>query len=247
MKWMRVGGALVLFLIAVQAASTADKAVARSPKEALQAFNDLIGPWRATGTPEGTQQEKQRGFWTESMDWAWQFKGNDTRLQFTQDKGKYFTKGDLRYLPDKDLYQLDLVTPGKETLSFEGAFKDNRLTLERSDEAKKETQRLTFTFLHANRFLYRYEVKPADKAAFAKVYEVGVTKQDVAFAGPADNQPECIVSGGLGKIPVTYKGQTYYVCCTGCRDAFKDDPEKYLKEYAERKAKEKKDSKTKEP
>ena len=46
-------------------------------------------------------------------------------------------------------------------------------------------------------------------------------------------------SGGRGTIPVTYKGQTYYVCCTGCRDAFKEDPEKYLKEYAERKAKEK--------
>ena len=50
-----------------------------------------------------------------------------------------------------------------------------------------------------------------------------------------------IVSGGLGKIKVSYKGQTYYVCCTGCQEAFKDDPEKYLKEYAERKAKEAKE------
>jgi YHS domain-containing protein len=38
-------------------------------------------------------------------------------------------------------------------------------------------------------------------------------------------------------MPVTYKGQTYYVCCTGCRDAFNETPEKYIKEFLERKAK----------
>ena len=38
---------------------------------------------------------------------------------------------------------------------------------------------------------------------------------------------------------VTYKGKDYYVCCSGCRDEFKANPEKYIKE-AEAKAKEKK-------
>jgi YHS domain-containing protein len=42
---------------------------------------------------------------------------------------------------------------------------------------------------------------------------------------------------------VLYKGKTYYVCCSGCRDAFKDDPEKYIKEFEERKAKEAKEKK----
>ena len=74
--------------------------------------------------------------------------------------------------------------------------------------------------------------------AFAPVFQVGATKEGVEFAGD-DGKPECVVSGGLGTMPVTYKGKTYYVCCTGCRDAFKDDPEKFIKE-AEAKAKEKK-------
>ena len=26
-----------------------------------------------------------------------------------------------------------------------------------------------------------------------------------------------------------YKGKTYYVCCSGCRDAFNENPEKFLK------------------
>ncbi len=245
MKSLRIGVVGVLALVAATAGPAADAPAKRSPKEALQAFNDLIGAWRGTGMPEGTQQEKQRGFWIESQEWTWQFKGDDAWMNLTIDKGKYFTKGELRYLPDKDLFQLTLVTPDKDSLVFEGPFKDAKLTLERADDKKKEAQRVVVSLLHANRFLFRYDVKPEGRTDFKAVYQVGVTKEGVAFAGAADNQPECVVSGGLGKIAVTYKGQTYYVCCSGCRDAFKDDPEKYIKEFEERKAKEKKEKKEK--
>ena len=43
-----------------------------------------------------------------------------------------------------------------------------------------------------------------------------------------DGRPECIVSGGLGTIKVSYQGQTYYVCCGGCRDEFYASPQKYI-------------------
>ena len=42
--------------------------------------------------------------------------------------------------------------------------------------------------------------------------------------------PECIVSGGLGTMKVSYNGKEYWVCCSGCRDEFKENPEKYIKE-----------------
>jgi YHS domain-containing protein len=49
-----------------------------------------------------------------------------------------------------------------------------------------------------------------------------------------------VVSGGKGTMPVSYKGKTYYVCCSGCRDEFKENPEKYIAEYeAKLKAKKK--------
>jgi YHS domain-containing protein len=134
-----------------------------------------------------------------------------------------------------------MTTPAKIALDFEGKLKDNVLTVERQDEAKMETQRLVLSMFHGTRFIYRYEVKPQGRVSFAKLYSVGCTKEGVAFAGPGDTHPECVVSGGLGKIKVTYKGETYYVCCTGCQEAFKDEPEKYLKEYKERKAKEAKE------
>jgi hypothetical protein len=38
-----------------------------------------------------------------------------------------------------------------------------------------------------------------------------------------------------GGSPV--KGKTYYVCCSGCRSEFNANPEKYIKEYEEAKAK----------
>jgi hypothetical protein len=207
----------------------------RRPKDALQVFNDLIGTWRGTGQPEGTKAEKQRGFWTETLTWEWQFKGDDAWLTVAFDKGKYFTQGELHYLPAKGQYELKVQTPAKETLTFAGPFGDGRLTLDRTDE-KGETQRLVVTLLHHNRFLYRYEVKPPERPQFVKVYQVGATKEGVPFAD-GEAGPECIVSGGLGTIKVTYKGETYYVCCSGCRRAFQDEPEKYIKEYQEKKAK----------
>jgi hypothetical protein len=227
-----------LLLIGLIGLASADESVPKkSPKEALQAFQDLIGTWRGTGEPQqGTREEKQKGFWTESINWAWQFKGDDTFLKAVFEKSKHYTSAELRYLPSTEHYRLLLQTTGKESVTFEGQKKNNRLILERTDEGRKETQRLTINLLHANRYLFRYEVKPADQAVFTIVYQVGATKEGVAFAG-GDGKPECVVSGGLGTMPVVYKGKTYYVCCTGCRDAFKDEPEKYIKEFEARKNK----------
>jgi YHS domain-containing protein len=33
-----------------------------------------------------------------------------------------------------------------------------------------------------------------------------------------------------------HKGETYYVCCSGCRDAFNENPEKYITEFKAKKA-----------
>ena len=102
------------------------------------------------------------------------------------------------------------------------------------DAASKETQRVVVTMLHETRFLYRYETRPEGRAGFNPQFQVGATREGVAFAS-GDKKPECVVTGGLGTMKVTYKGKDYYVCCSGCRDAFKDEPEKYIKEYEAKK------------
>ena len=216
-----------------------DPAKPATAKEGLQALNVLVGSWKGTGTPEGTREEKAAGLWSETIAWSWQFKGDDAWLTTTFEKGKHYTKGELRYSVEKAQYQLVLTTPDKSTQPFAGELKDKVLTLDRTDAPAGEDQRLVFSLLHANRYLYRFETRPAGSPlGFVKKFQVGATKEGVPFAD-VPKGPECIVSGGLGTMKVSYMGKEYYVCCTGCRDAFKDDPEKYLKE-AEKKAKDKK-------
>lgn len=239
MKLLHLIPALIGLTVLVQAADTPG---AKSAKDALKPFNELIGSWKALGVPEGTREQKQKGLWNETIQWEWQFKGQDCWLTVEFGKGKYFVDGQLRYLPAKDQYQLTLTTLDKETLVFTGALKQHILALERQDEKKQETQRVVISLLHDNRYLYHYEVKAAEKFSFSKQYQVGATKQGVPFAvGAGESGPECVVSGGPPVTKVAYKGQTYYVCCGGCRDAFKEEPEKYIKEYEERKAKEAKE------
>lgn len=235
---MRKAVSAVLMILTICAgASPGDMPAKPNAKAALQTFNDLIGSWKGTGTPEGTPSEIRRGFWTETIAWEWQIKKDDVFLKASFEKGKHFTGGELRYLPDKDVYQFKVRTPEKETLSFKGPFKDQVLTLERQDKEKPETQRLILTLLHSNRFLYRYEIKSANRPVFVKRYEVGATKEGESFTGAAATIPECIVSGGKGRLTLEYKGATYYFCCSGCRDAFQENPDKYIKEAEAKKTK----------
>ncbi len=236
MKRLRTAPLLLLVIAVGPAALPADAPVKRTAKEALQPFNVLIGPWRGTGVPSGTRAEQQRGFWSETFSWEWQFKGSDAWLKLAVAKGKYLDGGELRYVPDRDLYRLTVRTTAKDTLTFEGRLKEHVLTLERADEKKNEKQRFVITLLHVERHLYRYDTKPAGRSLFSKVYQVGATREGVEFA-KGDGRPECVVSGGLGTIAVAYRGETYYVCCGGCRTEFNADPAKYIKEYQEKKKK----------
>jgi hypothetical protein len=233
MTRVRLAGVAVLFVLLAAVGFADDKPAQRTPKEALQAVQGLIGSWTGSGLPEGTREEKQKGLWEETIRWEWQFKDKDTFLKATFEKGKYFATTELRYLPEKDAYQLTATTPAKDTLVYEGQLKDKKLTLERTDDKSKEEQRLTINLLHDNYYRYTYEVKPSEKPAYKMLYQVGAKSNDVPFT-EVDHSKDCVVSGGLGKIPVMYMGKTYYVCCGGCKDAFNAEPAKYVKEFEER-------------
>jgi hypothetical protein len=228
MNPVRVAALLVL-AIGIGGASGADPP-RRTPREALQAFNDLVGSWRITGEPAGQPRE----FWQEKVAWQWRFQGKEAWLQAQFDKGRCFSTAELHYLPGRDAFRLSVHTTAGRKLVFEGPLADRRLVVQRHDDATGEDQRLVLRLLHFNRHLVRYETRPAGRTTFTAAWQTGATKEGVPFASQ-DNGPECVVSGGLGTIPLTYKGRTYYVCCTGCRDAFRDEPKKYVREYEARK------------
>ena len=89
-----------------------------------------------------------------------------------------------------------------------------------------------------DRLLVLLEKKSPASDQFVRLAEVGYTRQGSGF-GQGTSGRECVVTGGLGTIEVTHKGQTYYVCCTGCRDYFYEKPDEILAEYVARKAAEK--------
>ncbi len=223
LKWLAV---LLPAFICVSFGHSESPSSEKNPREALKPFNNLIGNWKGTGIPYGTRSQAQKGFWIENQEWSWKFKGDDSWLEVNFDKGKYFLGGELRYLPKSKEFSLELKTKDNQMVTYKGKLQDKTLSLKRVDGPAKS--RLVFRFLHSNRYLYRYDEIPADRNLYQRIYQVGVTKKGVPFV-KGDGRPECIVSGGLGTTAVTYKGETYYVCCGGCRDEFYANPEQYVK------------------
>ncbi len=77
------------------------------------------------------------------------------------------------------------------------------------------------------------ESEDAERHTFAKLGEVGYTREGVSFAA-GESYPLCIVTEGRGTTQVSYKGKTYWVCCSGCKDLFNENPESVLAEAAAR-------------
>ncbi|MBX7104502.1 MAG: YHS domain-containing protein [Gemmataceae bacterium] len=202
--------------------------------EALQKFNDFIGEWKGNGGPDKPKVDPRDPVWKESIRWSWKFQGDDSWLTFNVKDGKHIKWGEVRYRPATSDYELTLSDLKDQKTTFTGRRDDKGyFTFERTDPGSGETQQVVMnTAAEGVRFVYRYAVKPKGRTVYTKVWQVQAGKEGEALGakqGSGNKGPECIVTGGLGTITVSYKGQTYYVCCTGCKDAFESNPEKYIK------------------
>jgi YHS domain-containing protein len=209
------------------AAPTADQ---KKTKEALRELQDFIGGWKGNGQTK-TRPGPRDPFWSETVRWSWKFKGDDCWLTVDFAGGKFLKGAELRYLVKTKKYQLT-GTPveGKDKLVFEGALNDDKLVLERTDPKTKAVLRITMNLAAEGiRLIYRVERKPG--TLWNLEYMVATTKEGEALAGKAAKGPECVVSGGKGTMTVSYNGETFWVCCTGCRDAFNENPKKYVDEF----------------
>jgi YHS domain-containing protein len=199
-------------------------------KKALQEVQDFIGLWNLEGTQKvGAKTEA----WKEKVTWGWKFKDGDAwiTVQFGDEgKGKYFSTGELRYSVAKKKYVLTLIGTDKTEQTFEGDLaKTGGLKLERKDAKTGDVYRLTMnTLADGIRFQAKFEKQDGGKGLFSNVFAMNGNKDGESIAG-GSKKPECIVSGGAANIAVSYKGKTYYVCCTGCKDEFNANPEKYTK------------------
>jgi hypothetical protein len=200
-------------------------------KEALLELQDYVGGWKGSGTSE----KSKTAIWKEECTWGWKFKGTDSWLVLEFKESKFFKGGELKFLTDKKVYQLTLTDKNDKPLVFTGEIKKKYLTLERLDPVTKETQQLKWNLATGgDRLVLTSWVKAENRTDYTKEWQIGMTREGVSLAS-AKKLPECIVTGGLGTMTVSFKGQSYYVCCSGCRDAFNENPEKYIKEWEAKK------------
>ncbi len=151
----------------------------------------------------------------------------------TVEKGKYLKSAALHPAKDPGTFRLDAILADGTKRSFSGkAGEKNALPLRADVPPDGGLARITLTPLHDTRLLILLETEDGS-GNFGRLGEVGYTRQGVAFAS-GETGPVCIVTEGRGTIQVKYKGQTYYVCCSGCKELFDDDPEAVLAEAAKR-------------
>lgn len=197
---------------------------------ALKPYGGLVGPWKGAGLP---RRGSTKGSWSEAATWAWSLSADSAALELKLDGGKYFRSARLRPGKEPKSFVADVVLADRSTRAFAGESGPREALVLTSDGPPADSlARLTLTPLHETRFLLLLESKDAD-GTYSRLGEVGYTRQGVAFAA-GDSSPACIVTEGRGTIAVKYQGKAYYVCCSGCKELFDEDPAKVIAQADER-------------
>jgi YHS domain-containing protein len=211
----------------------------RADQEALKPYGGLVGEWRGTGQP---QSRSSKGAWRETAGWAWKLDADSAALELKVEKGKFFRSARLRPEKRAGSFALDATLADGSKRTFLGqVIKDKPLVLVAANVEGDGPARVTLQPLHDTRFLLLLEARNAGDAGYHRLGEVGYTREGVAFAA-GESGPVCIVTEGRGTIQVSHQGKSYWVCCSGCKDLFNENPAAILAEAADRqKAKAKND------
>jgi YHS domain-containing protein len=202
----------------------------------------LVGRWNGNGTPKDNPAKQFRG-WNETHTWAWMFaQGRPVGLSLSIAGGKVLTSAKLTYEGPRKLYHLEATQPaplGK--ISFEGALDksgknlvlDHVVASGKSGKAPGKMRLSIWPNANFIRYTMAHELQEPGSTQFNRLMEVGLTRDGESLAASAtssSSEPaKCIVTGGAATTTVSYQGRTFPVCCSGCRDEFNENPEKYLK------------------
>jgi YHS domain-containing protein len=231
MRLARLSLAFGAILFASSFLTAADSEI-ETGKKALQAFNEYIGGWKGKGEAKAGKSE----FWNESMEWGWKFKDGKVSLLANFKDNKTFKSGELKFVPEKKKFDFVATDANDKSMIFSGEIKKKVLTLERIDEESKDKQIIEIsTNNDGARMILTYSVQTKGKGLVKKQYTTQHGKEGVSLASGKKN--ECVVSGGAGTMAVSFKGKTYYVCCSGCRDAFNETPEVFVAEFEKKQKK----------
>lgn len=219
----------------------------------LKPLQVMLGNWR------GTTRKEYDGFKAvDNHEWIWDLKTNPQQpaLVAQSDKSPYLKKASMTWNPDLAKFVLTATDSDDVVRKFVGDYTDPvheivgpddklhrvfRLQLTQTQESVQdaggEIWQMAFAQQENNRYLLEVD-RRRGSAAFRRYDTVSTQREGTSFAISDSDYGEksCIISQGLGTIAVSHQGKTYWVCCSGCKAAFEDDPETWIARAAKRAA-----------
>ncbi|MFP6770132.1 MAG: hypothetical protein VB859_18295 [Planctomycetaceae bacterium] len=213
----------------------------------------LLGRW------QGLTNKQQV---TVPQQWVWDLKSKPDQpaLVLTSSESPFFRTGRLTWSADDDAFEFSGTRPDGARQVFRGRFSQPPRTVPGdSDDEPQLTYKLELTEVAAagrktdwkvvfnqqenNRLLVELS-KRHGQAAFRRADTIGCQRDGTAFARSDTDYGEktCVISQGLGTIAVSYQGKSYWVCCSGCKAAFEEEPEKWIARFEAMKQRQKKKS-----
>lgn len=210
----------------------------------------LIGGWQGLVQKKATQEQHR---------WLWDFKSDKVfpALVLKAPEGNYFVEMRLTFDPRKDKYVMQVTDKDSKVRQLEGQFveaphdvpSDDPKILDRKYKLElveldnpDSRERFRFTINQQENNRYLVEVGRArGMGMFQSIDVIASQREGTSFARADTDYGEktCVISEGLGTSTVSFEGKTYWVCCSGCKAAFEDDPKGWIAKF-EAKKKEKK-------
>lgn len=209
-------------------------------RAALKPLQILIGNWNGTSRNAALDQPG----------WAWDLKTDPKQpaLKIQSEKGKYIRDGRLTFLAASQEYEFTATDGDGKKRLFRGTFSEPVQDVPGDDKKMQRTYKLKLVEPEAapdgeqwqlvinqqenNRYILEIDRKRGT-GSFNRIDTINTQREGTSFALSDTDYGEktCIISQGLGTISVSHKGQTYWVCCSGCKAAFEDEPDKWIAKW----------------
>lgn len=210
-------------------------------KQALKPLQVVLGPWHAIIDKSKTYEDLQ---------WVWDWKTDRAQpalAMTTKGDGEYFKSARLTYLVEDEKFQMTLTDKEGKQRVLQGTFleepadkpgDDQKQTPQRTYKLQltevgdaKDRWQIVINQQDNNRYLL--ELSRLRGSRFVRFDTAASQREGTSFAlNDSDYKDRtCVISQGLGTIQVSHKGKSYWVCCSGCKAAFEEDPEKWIAKF----------------
>ena len=218
-----------------------------SGREVIRLLKPLagwVGEWRGVVQP---RRGSSAGAWTEKATVAWDISEVKTELVLALEPGRQLsrlrltvdeeTQGLLAILESAGGVEERLIGTPAETSGAPlapGASESSGAWVFTAAEGAARSRRVTIRLLSGIRATVLLEERSAENATWKRQWECGLTRSGARLGATGSGEKQCVVTGGLGAMSVEFEGETYFVCCEGCRQVFQDDPRGALAAYRQR-------------